>query len=118
MTGVQTCALPILTDFVRVSAPEEDEFEVDVTFFIEKNNQASSSIIDRNTREAVDEYINWQTGKMGRDINPSHLVQLMMGAGIKRVEVRKPEYRTVAETHVARINRDTLRIMNGGIENA
>lgn len=55
---------------------------------------------------------------MGRDINPSYLVQLMMGAGIKRVVVRKPEYRVVEESHVARINRDTLRIMNGGIENA
>ncbi len=107
-----------LTDHVRVSAQEEDEFEVDVTFYIERNNQASSSIIDQNAREAVDEYINWQTGKMGRDINPSYLVQLMMESGIKRVEVRKPEYRAVAETHVARINRYTLRIMNGGIENA
>lgn len=107
-----------LTDHVIVSAPEEDVFEIDVTFYIERNSQASSSIIDRNARAAVEEYISWQTGKMGRDINPSYLVQLMMGTGVKRVEVRRPEFRVVEETHVAQVDRDTLQIMNGGIENA
>lgn len=105
-----------LTDTVIVSAPEEDPFEIDLTFWIEKNTQASSSIIERETRAAVEEYITWQTGKMGRDINPSYLVQKIMEAGVKRVEVRKPEYRVVEETHVARIVRDTMQVLNGGVE--
>ncbi len=105
-----------LTDTVTVLAPEEDLFEIDLTFWIEKNTQASSSIIERETRAAVEEYITWQTGKMGRDINPSYLVQKIMGAGVKRVEVRKPEFRVVEETHVARIDRDTIQVLNGGVE--
>ena len=105
-----------LTDMVTVSAPQEDPFEIDVTFYIERNTQASSSIIEKNTRAAVEEYIEWQTGKMGRDINPSYLVQKIMKAGAKRVEVRKPEFRVVRETHVARIVRDTMKVLNGGIE--
>lgn len=107
-----------LTDTVTVSEPEEDPFEIDVTFYIERNSQASSSIVERDARAAVEDYISWQTGKMGRDINPSYLVQLMMGAGIKRVEVRKPEFKVVEETHVARIVRDTMQVLNGGVENA
>lgn len=107
-----------LTDTVTVSEPEEDPFEIDVTFYIERNSQASSSIVERDARAAVEDYILWQTGKMGRDINPSYLVQLMMGAGIKRVEVRKPEFKVVEETHVARIVRDTMQVLNGGVENA
>lgn len=107
-----------LTDTVTVSEPEEDLFEIDVTFYIERNSQANSSIIDRDAREAVENYISWQTGKMGRDINPSYLVQLMMGAGIKRVEVRKPEFKAIEETHVARIKRGTMQVLNGGVENA
>lgn len=106
-----------LTDIVTVSEPEEDQFEIDVTFFIERNSQASSAIIERDTREAVEKYINWQTGKMGRDINPSFLVSLMMSAGVKRVEVRKPEFKVVEETHVARLRRETLNVLNGGVEN-
>ena len=106
-----------LTDLVTVSEPEEDPFEVDVTFYIERNSQSSTSVIERDARSAVEDYINWQTCKIGRDINPSYLVQKMMDAGIKRVVVRKPEFQVVEETHVARIIRETMQVMNGGIEN-
>lgn len=105
-----------LTDHVVVSAPEEDLFEIDVTFYIEKNTQASASVIEKDARAAVQDYIKWQTGKMGRDINPSFLIQKMMEAGVKRVEVRKPEFQEVKETHVARI--DTINVLNGGTEDA
>ncbi len=105
-----------LTDTVIVSAPVEDPFEIDVTFWIQRNTQASSSIIEKDTRTAIEEYISWQTGKMGRDINPSYLVRRMMEAGVKRVEVRKPEFQIVKETHVAKVNRDTMQILNGGVE--
>lgn len=64
----------------------------------------------------LDKIISWQTGKMGRDINPSYLVQKIMEAGVKRVEVRKPEFRIVEETHVARIIRETMQVLNGGVE--
>ncbi len=107
-----------LTDMVTVSAPEEDLFEIDLTFYTERNTQASSSIIDADTRAAVETYIQWQTGKMGRDINPSYLIQLIMAAGVKRVEVRKPTFKVVEETHVARINREDIVVLNGGVENA
>lgn len=105
-----------LTDIVTVSEPEENPFEIDVTFFIEKNSQASSAIIEKDARAAVEQYISWQTGKMGRDINPSYLVALMMSAGVKRIEVRKPEFAVVEETHVARLQRETMNVLNGGIE--
>lgn len=78
-----------LTDIVTVSMPEEDPFEIDLTYYINRNSQASTSIIERDTRAAVEEYIQWQTGKMGRDINPSYLIQLIMAAGVKRVEVSR-----------------------------
>lgn len=107
-----------LTDIVTVSMPEEDPFEIDLTYYISRNSQASTSIIDREARAAVEEYIQWQTGKMGRDINPSYLTQLIMAAGVKRVEVRKPTFRVVEETHVARIVRNTMTVLNGGVENA
>lgn len=107
-----------LTDIVTVSMPEEDPFEIDLSYYISRNNQASTSIIDREARAAVEEYIKWQTGKMGRDINPSFLTQLIMAAGVKRVEVRKPTFQVVEETHVARIVRDTMKVLNGGVENA
>lgn len=105
-----------LTDTVIVSAPEEDPFELDVTFWIERNTQASSSMIEVAARQEVENYILWQTGKMGRDINPSYLVHKLMETGVKRVEVRKPEFKIVEKTHVARIIWDTMQVLNGGVE--
>ena len=55
---------------------------------------------------------------MGRDINPSYMIKLIMAAGVKRVDVRKPVFRVVEGTHVARINRESIIVLNGGVENA
>lgn len=107
-----------LTDVVTVSAPETVEFEIDITFYMQRNTQASSSVIEADARAAVEKYISWQTSKMGRDINPSYLIQQLMGAGVKRVEVRKPVFTTIEETKVATLKRSTMNVLNGGVEDA
>ena len=103
-----------MTDKVTVSKPQEVKFDVDVTYYIPRYSQASSKVIEEAAKKAVKDYITWQTGKMGRDINPSKLNSFLMAAGVKRTEIRKPEFVTVAETHVARLN--TEQLLNGGIE--
>jgi len=103
-----------LTDFVTVANPETVDFSVDVTFYITKGSGTSPAAIEANIREAVDSFIKWQTEKMGRDINPSYLTQMMMAAGAKRVEVRQPLFRMVAPTEVGRITGRT--VLNGGLE--
>lgn len=104
-----------MTDIVTVSVPDKDIFNVDLTYYIEKNTQASSTIIAQEANAAVEKYIEWQTEKMGRDINPSKLVELMMAAGIKRVDVREPVFRVVENTHVAKLG--DRHVINGGNEN-
>ena len=46
---------------------------------------------------AVQEYINWQCAKLGRDINPSKLISLLMQTGVKRVEVTSPSYQALRD---------------------
>lgn len=104
-----------MTDIVTVSVPDKDIFNVDLTYYIEKNTQASSTIIAQEANAAVEKYIEWQTEKMGRDINPSKLVELMMEAGIKRVDVREPVFCVVENTHVAKLG--DKNVINGGNEN-
>ena len=103
-----------LTDKVSVSVPETVPFDVDVTFYIPQPNAAGATIIEAAARQAVKDYIAWQTSKMGRDINPSYLTAKLMEAGVKRVEVRKPTYTAVDEIMVAKLNTET--VLNGGIE--
>lgn len=104
-----------LTDTVTVSIPETVPFDVDVTFYIAQPNAASATVIEAAARQAVKDYISWQTSKIGRDINPSYLTAKLMEAGAKRVEVRKPEYTAVEEIKVAVLGEET--VLNGGIEN-
>jgi phage-related baseplate assembly protein len=104
-----------LTDVVKVSVPETVDFDVDVTFYIAQPNSASATIIEAAARQAVDNYVSWQTSKMGRDINPSYLIARLMETGVKRVEVRKPVFTTVDEIKVAKLQNKA--VLNGGIEN-
>ena len=103
-----------LTDIVTVSAPDTVDFSVDVTFYIAQPNKNSAAAIEAAVREAVDNYITWQTSKMGRDINPSFLTQMMMEAGAKRVEVRQPTFQSVEDVAVGKLQ--TKTILNGGLE--
>lgn len=103
-----------LTDYVQVKAPQIVKFDIEIKYFISKFSQNSIATIQSSIEDAVSEYIKWQTEKMGRDINPSYLISLLMKTKIKRVEVVKPQYECIPENMVARLNQ--LSILNGGLE--
>lgn len=103
-----------LTDKVTVSVPEEIQFDVDVTFYIPRQDAASATVIEKAARQAVESYVSWQTSKMGRDINPSYLTARLMEAGVKRVEVRKPAFTVVDDAKVAKLGE--IKVLNGGLE--
>lgn len=46
--------------------------------------------LERLRKESHANYIGWQSGKMGRDINPDKLRYLLLEVGIKRVDLRQP----------------------------
>mgnify|MGYP002624041673 FL=1 len=103
-----------LTDQLTVHAPTGQNFDINVTYYINKSNQDTAVAIQSSVNAAVAEYITWQTGTIGRDINPSVLTQMMIDAGAKRVEVTSPAFTTVPTGSVARIN--TQNVTYGGIE--
>ena len=104
-----------LTDKVIVSKPDEVLFTIDATIYLPRYSQTSSAIIEEEARKAVAVYVKWQTGKMGRDINPSYLHRLLMDAGIKRAVIRQPEFAVVPGTSVARLEGPET-VLNGGTE--
>lgn len=103
-----------LADFVTVSAPEIIPFDIDLTYYIPKPSANSMVIISKEVESAIEEYIKWQTEKMGRDINPSYLISMLMRTGIKRVDVKSPVYKVVADNKVAVLGKSN--IINGGVE--
>lgn len=89
-------------------------YDVDVTYYTESAAAQSQEETARKVADAVDEFARWQSERMGRDINPSRLVSLLMGAGIKRVEVRAPVYTAVDGTSVALLGE--TKVLHGGTE--
>lgn len=87
-----------LTDLVEVKAPETVGFQLDADYYISSRDSGSVAMIQREAMEALKDYLEWQTAKIGRDINPDELIYRLKGAGVKRVVVRQPQYQVVKET--------------------
>lgn len=103
-----------LTDYVQVSAPDIVNYNIDVTYYIPTQSESSTALIQQNIKTALENYKKWQSEKMGRDINPSKLSEMLMGAGIKRVEIRSPVFAHVEDNAVAILKDEN--IIYGGVE--
>jgi len=110
-----------MTDLVNVNDPTIVPYNIDFTFYISNNTQLSAADIQQNVEKAVADFVQWQYGKLGRDINPSKLYSMLMETGIKRVELDEPGFRALHDgsnhvpPDVAQVA--TISITNGGYEN-
>jgi len=104
-----------LTDHVTVAAPATVPYSIDFTYYTQEGAAVSGATVADNIAAAVQSFKEWQGAKMGRDVNPSRLIALLMQAGAKRVEVRSPAFTKVTENAVAVLN-GTAVIVNGGAE--
>lgn len=103
-----------LTDKVIVKAPDTVGYKIDVKYFVNRSDSGKSSTIQAEVGAAIDEFISWQRSKIGRDINPSRLVQMMVAAGAKRVEVTYPIFQTIGKSNIAKLI--SKNVSYGGIE--
>ncbi|MCF8017848.1 MAG: baseplate J/gp47 family protein [Vallitaleaceae bacterium] len=109
-----------LTDLVVIADPEVASYNIEFTYYLPRNTSLSAAEIEAAVNAAVSEYTTWQCGKLGRDINPSYLMGLLMKTGIKRVAMTSPEYTTLRDgsdntiPQVATIG--TITVTNGGYE--
>jgi phage-related baseplate assembly protein len=103
-----------LTDHVLVKAPETATYDIDITYYIPSSMKSAVSVIQSDVDTAVSIYNTWQTEKIGRDINPSYLIQKVMEAGAKRVEVTSPSFTVMDSFTVARTG--TVSVTYGGVE--
>ncbi|MCM1055972.1 MAG: baseplate J/gp47 family protein [Bacteroides sp.] len=103
-----------LTDCVSVIAPEAVSYDIDLTYYISSKEAATAAQTENNIKAAAEAFTLWQSEKLGRDINPSYLIQLIMQAGAKRAEIREPVYTVLKSHQAARVG--SIELINGGIE--
>ena len=109
-----------LTDYVSAKDPDEVTYNIELTYFIPSAADSPASVIESEAQKAVESYIAWQSGKLGRDINPTELIYRLKQIGIKRIELKSPEFTKLTDgsdghaPQVAKLGAAT--IVNGGYE--
>lgn len=103
-----------LTDQVSVQAPTVKNYDIQITYYIGADSESFSATIQQAVTEAVNQYVEWQKEKLGRDINPSQLMKNIIEAGAKRAEITEPVFTKVENTEVAVA--DQISVAMGGIE--
>lgn len=111
-----------LTDWVFVEDAETVPYEIAVTYYTQSDAGISAADLSAAVKKTVEDYVAWQCGKLGRDINPAYLIGELMKTGVKRVELTAPVFtklrdgsdKTVPQLAVLQ---GTPTIINGGYEN-
>ena len=110
-----------LTDQVQVLDPAEVSYDIALTYYISRDASQSGSDIQAAVAAAAAAYQAWQAAKLGRDINPSTLISMIMQVdGVKRVDLVSPTYTVLSDgsdnttPELAAVN--TVTLTNGGIE--
>ncbi len=80
------------TDHVHMGDPEAVPYNIDFTYYVPRDTAISSAEIQKAVEQAAAEFVKWQCGKLGRDINPSKLYHMLMETGVKRVDMREPSF--------------------------
>lgn len=103
-----------MTDHVTVGSPSVTNYNINLTYYINRSDVSSVTTLQEAIAAAVDEYISWQSSKIGRDIEPDKLIELCMAAGAKRVTVASPAHTAVSSSAIAKLG--TRTVSYGGLE--
>lgn len=109
-----------LTDIVEVVDPEVVEFDIELYYYADRAADVSLATMAGAVEAAVDEFVEWQCKKIGRDINPSKLMWLLRDSGAKRVDIKSPVFTPLRDgsdnlvPQIAKIR--NISIKNGGYE--
>ena len=105
-----------LTDIVQVRPPEIVRYDVRARWYLAESASARATAVATSVDAARAEYLAWQRGRLGRDIDPSELTAKIKAAGVKRVAVESPAYVRLEAWQVAVPG--TVEILFGGMEGA
>ena len=86
-----------LTDNVSVKDPVAVSYNITLTYYLPRTSPQGGAAIVEAVGKAVDRFKKWQSAKLGRDINPSVLIQMLMECGLKRVALTAPSFTALSD---------------------
>lgn len=97
-----------MTDKVNAIAPTVVEYDVEIKYYTTKDNEAATIEAIEGEGGAIDQYNEWQTAALGRDINPDQLRRFVLapasGTGALRIDVVKPTYEELSKSQIAKLS--------------
>lgn len=102
-----------LTDKVTAKAPTTVSYDINASYYINTDDKSQSTSIQNAVTKAVSEYVLWQKSRLGRDIDPSKLYEMMVQAGAKKVTVTSPVIKTLQQTELAVAGKVTVNFLGG-----
>jgi phage-related baseplate assembly protein len=104
-----------LTDKVIVKAPDIKKYNLDLTYYISRSDSVNASEICTQIEQAINDYVSWQKGKLGRDINPTEIYYRIRDAGAKYADIRSPAGRIIVADNEMAVA-ETISVAYGGLE--
>lgn len=109
-----------LTDLVKVKDPKKREYDIELEYFVSSENKENPKDIEEKVKNAVRDFSDWQSSRLGRDINPSRLCSLIMACGVKRVNIKKPVFAYLSDGSDGTVPEyascESVTLTNGGYE--
>lgn len=97
-----------MTDKVYAMSPTAVEFQVELKYYCTKDEEAATIESIEGIGGAIDQYIEWQTAALARNINPDQLRRFILapktGTGAVRVDIVKPTFAELTKAQVAKLS--------------
>ncbi len=111
---LETSQVRPMTDRVVIAAPEQVEYDLDVTYYVARSSKGNVEAIQTAAEDAVRDYVTWQKIHIGTDINTDVLIEFLRAAGVKRAVIRSPVYTPVSDMQIAAAR--SVSMLYGGLE--
>lgn len=100
---------------VQVCAPTPVGYGISLVYYIANSDKDRVAEICSKVDLAAAKFTEWQSGKIGRDVNPDELLAMLKQAGVKRAVISEPSFSSVPDDSVAVFN-GAADIRFGGVE--
>lgn len=100
-----------MSDKVTAIAPTQVSYDIELKYYCTQDNEADTIKAVEGEGGAIDQYNDWQTSALNRDINPDQLKKLIlcpdwdsMLIGADRVDITKPVFKEIGKNEVPKFS--------------